>query len=62
MQKRKLTADDLERNPDLKDWGLKEGHEIGIPEGDELNLTDEEDPGGIEVPKKPPPPLPGDGQ
>lgn len=55
MAKHILTEEDLQNNPFLREKGFKSGEEIEIPENQ--NLTDEETdpPGGIEVPKKPPP-------
>lgn len=60
MRKHKLTEEDFERNPDLKEWGLKPGDKIGIPDPQTLTDGENEDEGepgggGIEVPHKPPP-------
>lgn len=63
--KRKLTRADLKKT--LSELGFKEGQELELPspskpnvnEQSESNEGDEgEDDGGIEVPKKPPPPQP----
>lgn len=35
MQKRKLTQEDLDNNPELAEQGLKVGDEIEIPETDD---------------------------
>lgn len=50
-----LTEKDLQRNPDLRGWGLKAGDEIEIPDNQTLSDEDTDPPGGIEIPKKPPP-------
>lgn len=51
MQKRKLTQEDLDGNPELVEQGLKVGDEIEIPESNELNeSTDDEDTGGSNPP------------
>lgn len=50
-----LTEEDLQRNPDLRGWGLKAGDEIEIPDNQTLSDEDTDPPGGIEIPKKPPP-------
>lgn len=46
MQKRKLTQEDIDNNPDLAEQGLKAGDEIEIPEENESNESFE--PGGDE--------------
>lgn len=48
-----LTKEDLENNPLLRH--CKEGDEIEIPEPINQTNESEDPPGGIEVPKKPPP-------
>lgn len=50
-----LTEEDLQNNPDLRGWGLKAGDEIEIPENQNLSDEQTDPPGGIEIPKKPPP-------
>jgi hypothetical protein len=57
MQKRKLTQEDLDNNPELAEQGLKVGEEIEIPEANELNEettddgdSDDEDTGGSNPP------------
>lgn len=42
MQKKILTQEDLDNNPQLVTNGLKVGDEIEIPEGDEQKTEDEE--------------------
>ena len=58
MQKRKLTQEDLDNNPELVEQGLQVGDEIEIPEenteSDEVSLSD--DSGG----SNPPPDKPRD--
>lgn len=39
MQKRKLTQEDLDNNPELAEQGLKAGDEIEIPEANESDET-----------------------
>lgn len=50
MQKRKLTQDDIDNNPELFEQGLKAGDEIEIPETAEEQSDDEEDTGGSNPP------------
>lgn len=51
--KHKLTKEDLQNNPLLSN--CKEGDEIDIPENQNLADNETDPPGGIEIPKKPPP-------
>lgn len=55
MAKHTITHDDLINNPDLAKWGFKVGHEIEIPDNQTISDEDTDPPGGIEIPKKPPP-------
>jgi hypothetical protein len=67
MKKIKLTQQDIDNNPLLKKIGAKAGQTMEYSfvssgkaktnEQSESNEGDEDD-GGIEVPKKPPPPQP----
>lgn len=63
--KKKLTKADLKKT--LASLGFKEGDEIILPSSDKPNANEQsesnegdegQDDGGIEVPKKPPPPQP----
>lgn len=55
MQKRIVTKEDLDNNPELIDQGINVGDEIEIPELEELNdeETNEDDPGGDRPKRKP---------
>jgi hypothetical protein len=56
MQKRKLTQDDLDNNPDLAEQGLKAGDEIEIPEANELSNEATDDPADDDTGGSNPPP------
>lgn len=56
MQKRTLTQEDIDNNPELADNGLKAGDEIEIPEQTDSNESLDEDTGG----SNPPPDKPRD--
>lgn len=46
MQKRKLTQEDLDNNPELVEQGLQVGDEIEIPEEENTASDETFDPGG----------------
>jgi len=55
MQKRKLTQEDLDNNPELAEQGLQVGDEIEIPDTEEETTEDEAaaNDGGDRPPHKP---------
>lgn len=55
MPKKILTQEDLDKFPSLVSNGYKVGDEVELPLSETTNNEEDND-GGIEVPKKPPPP------
>jgi hypothetical protein len=56
MQKRKLTQEDLDNNPELAENGLKVGDEIEIPETNEATSDATDDPADDDTGGSNPPP------
>lgn len=50
MQKRKLTQEDLDNNPELAEQGLKVGDEIEVSEENTADDSDSDDTGGSAPP------------